>query len=104
MMIFSQFTKWQTFHIRIMSNRINGTSSFFIAGLGYDLSITANKLVPDVDWHQIDLRKQQRAKAYKELLYRELGIADAVDNTSINIKTNNDIIDHIREYDQLNKP
>ena len=87
-----------------MSTRINGTSSFFIAGLGYDLSITANKLVTDVDWHQIDLRKQQQARAYKELLYSELGIAGAVDNASVDIKSNNDIIDHIREYDQLNKP
>lgn len=56
------------------TNKILGSSSMFIAGLGYDLGFSLNKDRTTFDWYSVDLRKQQRANEYKAMLYKELNI------------------------------
>jgi len=54
--------------------RINGFTSFSIAGLGFDLSHSCNKSIIDFDWHLVNLRKQSRAIDYKTLFYKNFKI------------------------------
>lgn len=53
---------------------VSGLDSFYISGLDFDLSFSMCKKVIDFEWHQVDLRKQERAKIYKKKLFEYLNI------------------------------
>ena len=54
--------------------KLAGFATFLVAGLGYDLEYTTNKTIMEIDWHSIDLRKQERAKAYRNAIYQAFNI------------------------------
>lgn len=56
------------------SRMISSNGAFFIANLDYELSFARNKKIIDFPWHTIDLKKQERARLYKDTLCKELGI------------------------------
>lgn len=59
---------------QIGKRKVDGQTSFMLSGLGLDLDFSKNKKLTDIDWHWVDLRKQQRGREYKELFYKEFNI------------------------------
>jgi radical SAM superfamily enzyme YgiQ (UPF0313 family) len=66
--------------IRDGNRKVSNLAAFEIAGLGFDLDFALNKPMKDFDWHSVDVRKQQRAIEYKELLHQRLGIMPLTTN------------------------
>jgi len=89
---------------KTMSNKINGTSTFWFAGMGFNLDFTANKNVSEVNWQVVDIRKKQLAKRYKNQLYKELQISPMPVTIPTSTKDNAQIIEQIRDLDLMVKP
>lgn len=60
-------------YIRTGNSKISGSTSFEIAGLGFDLAHSRNQSVTKFDWHVVARQKESRAMQYKQRL-QELGI------------------------------
>lgn len=60
-------------YIKTKNSKIAGSSSFEIAGLGFDLDHSRNQPVTDFDWHSVYQQKQKRSQQYKQKL-KQLGI------------------------------
>lgn len=54
--------------------KLPGFSTFLVTGLGFDMDYTKNKPIMEIDWHSIDLRKQERAKEYRNAIYNAFNI------------------------------
>lgn len=54
--------------------KISGLTSFYIAGLGFDLAHSTNARANAVDWYAIVIKKDQRVAEYKQRFYSEFGI------------------------------
>ena len=56
-----------------LTQKINSSESFYIAGLGFDLAKSLNKPLHTFNWHEVTLKKQERVAEYKRLLFKEIG-------------------------------
>jgi hypothetical protein len=89
---------------KTMSNKINGSSTFWFAGMGFDMEFTANKNVSEINWQAVEIRKKQLARRYKNQLYKELQISPVPVKITTSTKDNLQLIGQIRELDLMVKP
>ena len=70
------------FNVRIQSltSKINGLTSFYMAGLGFDLEFSVNKPIKDFPFNKVWDQKQLRAKQYRKLVYTNFNI-EPLDDT-----------------------
>lgn len=57
-----------------MGHKLNGWSSFQLAGLGMDVLPFLNKRFHEIDWHMMDRLKLKKAKEYKHLIFAGVGL------------------------------
>lgn len=72
-------------HAQLGRNKVCGQFSFYMAGLGIDLSRVLNKLQSEIDWHELDRLKLQRSQNYKRSLMAQCQVpamqADTIEQT-----------------------
>lgn len=71
-------TQHQLYVQQTGSIKVNGLTSFNIAGLGFDLACSTNVKTSEMDWSFVDAGKKRRTIEYKKCFYTEFGIPEYI--------------------------